>query len=519
MNSTRIKTFAILTIALLAAPTSAFAASSTDSGYSPPGGDPQLAFTGRDLYLWGGLGLLLVGVGLGLRRLTMPTDEEKRRRAEVGAGGGRDSDYGSTEVALPEPGGEPAPTVAAGPSVTVPVESSPAVAASAAGVSGGAEPTVSAESVPFAATRVEPMPRREVHAARLEAARDRDAAPAPAAAAVAAPASVAVVRPRDRSRLALEHGVAQALVEAGDERGLFEAAAAHVAGALDAEGGAVLSRRDDGNGPSVLARAGSTGQGIDRRDGAADAALTEGRVVRRGTDAGHELAAPIRVDGRVWGVVAVEAPASFTEGDSELAGALAAQVGQALTAMWAVRDADGDVFAARKLAGATDEPGDARLAEYREIARLAMTVGSKLGVPDSRLKTLYIAGLFHDLGLAGVPHELTTRARRLTDEERRVVDQHPLTGARMMRQSPRLRDAAEIVRHLGEHYDGTGIPEGLSGASIPLESRILAAAVAYSSLDSDTAPLVLRTARGTQFDPDVVDAVLETAPAPVAVLA
>src|SRR4051812_286622 len=79
MNSTRIKTFAILAIALLAAPASAFA-DSTDSGYSPPGGEsPQLAFTGRDLYLWGGLGLLLVGVGLGLRRLTMPTDEEKHR--------------------------------------------------------------------------------------------------------------------------------------------------------------------------------------------------------------------------------------------------------------------------------------------------------------------------------------------------------------------------------------------------------------------------------------------------------
>jgi response regulator RpfG family c-di-GMP phosphodiesterase len=187
-------------------------------------------------------------------------------------------------------------------------------------------------------------------------------------------------------------------------------------------------------------------------------------------------------------------------------------VGEALTALWAVRDADGDVFAARKVAGATDEPGDRRLTEYREVARQAMSIGSKLGVPDARLKTLYIAGLFHDLGLAGVPHELTTGGRRLTDEERRVVGQHPLTGARMMRQSSRLREAAEIVRHLGEHYDGTGIPEGLSGTSIPLESRILAAVVAYSSLDADTAPLVLRAARGTQFDPHVVDAVLESSP-------
>ena len=158
-----------------------------------------------------------------------------------------------------------------------------------------------------------------------------------------------------------------------------------------------------------------------------------------------------------------------------------------------------------------------------------MTVGTHLGVADTRLKTLYIAGLFHDLGLAGVPHELTTRARRLNDEERRVVDQHPLTGARMMRQSPRLREAADIVRHLGEHYDGTGIPEGLSGTSIPLESRILAACVAWTSLTTDRpshpamdpadATLVMRSARGTQFDPDVIDAVLEAVPGATPALA
>src|SRR4051812_27900421 len=64
MNKIRLKTFAISAIALLAAPTAAFGASG-DDGSSPPGGQPQLAFTGRDLYLWGGLGLLLVGVGLG----------------------------------------------------------------------------------------------------------------------------------------------------------------------------------------------------------------------------------------------------------------------------------------------------------------------------------------------------------------------------------------------------------------------------------------------------------------------
>ena len=486
MNKIRIKTFAISAIALLAAPTAAFGASG-DDGYSPPGGQPQLAFTGRDLYLWGGLGLLLVGVGLGLRRLTAPSASHAERTTTPDA----DAEYGATETAGPDPDHVPASVGGREPTQA-------ATLAPVAVAAGDVEPTVVA-GMPADVPARAPLPRR---------ASRRDQAE------VAVASSVPVVRPRDRSRLALEHGVAQALVQATDERSLLETAAAHVAGALDADGAAVLGRENDARGPHVLAKAGTVAEKLERTDGAAAVALSEGRVVRgSGATTGYELAAPIHVDGRVWGVVATDAPQSFTEGDAGLAGTLAAQVGAALTALWAVRDAEGDVFAARKVAGATDEPGDRRLAEYRETARQAMTIGSKLGVPDTRLKTLYIAGLFHDLGLAGVPHDLTTGGRRLSNEERRVLDQHPLTGARMMRQSPRLRDAAEIVRHLGEHYDGTGIPEGLSGTSIPLESRILSAVVAYNSLDPETAPLVLRAARGTQFDPEVVDAVLESSPA------
>jgi len=489
MNRIRIKTFAITAIAVLSAPATAFGASS-DDGHSSPGGEPHLAFTGRDLYLWGGLGLLLVGAGLALRSLTAPSDKAGDREVSRK----RDAAYGSTETAGPDPFHVPASVGSREPTQA-------ARAIPAAVALGDVEPTVVAVVPDDASPREPPVPRGG-RAWRREAV-----------------TAVPVVRPRDRSRLALKQEVALALVQASDERTLLETAAAHVAGALDADGGAVL-RRDDAGGPCVLALAGTLVDGLDRTDGVAASALSEDRVVRgSGAGSGYEVAAPIHVDGRVWGVVATQSPAGFTVGDAGLAGALAAQVGEALTALWAVRDADGDVFAARKVAGATDESGETRLAEYKEIARRAMTIGSKLGVPDVRLKTLYVAGLFHDLGLAGVPHELTTGGRRLTDEERRVLHEHPETGARMMRQSPRLRDAAEIVRHLGEHYDGTGIPEGLSGSSIPLESRILAVVVAAHALGADHAPLGLRAARGTQFDPDVVDAVLEASPAPERALA
>ena len=96
---------------------------------------------------------------------------------------------------------------------------------------------------------------------------------------------------------------------------------------------------------------------------------------------------------------------------------------------------------------------------------------------------------------------------------------HPLAGARMLTPIRRWKDAAPIVLHHHEHYDGSGYPFGLVGDAIPLESRIILVADAFDAMTRDDSnrrgrPLPealeeLRSGMGTQFDPDVVSAFLD----------
>jgi len=118
----------------------------------------------------------------------------------------------------------------------------------------------------------------------------------------------------------------------------------------------------------------------------------------------------------------------------------------------------------------------------------------------------------------GVPAVLLSHPGELRDEERAVLREHALIGERMLRSLPLLEEAAPIVRHEHERFDGTGYPDGLSGDEIPLAARILLACDAFVSMTSsrpwrparatDAARTELRRVAGSQLDPRVVDALL-----------
>jgi HD-GYP domain-containing protein (c-di-GMP phosphodiesterase class II) len=106
----------------------------------------------------------------------------------------------------------------------------------------------------------------------------------------------------------------------------------------------------------------------------------------------------------------------------------------------------------------------------------------------------------------------------LTDEEFEVIKQHPAIGAEILAPVPFMYGVRTIVRHAHEHWDGSGYPEGLSGAQIPLGARIVLAVDAFHAMTSDRpyrdamsveeAWRELEDNAGTQFDPEVVDALL-----------
>ena len=127
--------------------------------------------------------------------------------------------------------------------------------------------------------------------------------------------------------------------------------------------------------------------------------------------------------------------------------------------------------------------------------------------------------LLHDVGKVAIPDGILHKADQLAGEEERLMRGHPVIGWEIVRGVPFLEEAAEVVRHHHEHYDGTGYPDGLKGEDIPLTARVFAVADALDAITTDRpyrpaatmaeAREAIAAAAGTHFDPRVVEVLAE----------
>ena len=148
------------------------------------------------------------------------------------------------------------------------------------------------------------------------------------------------------------------------------------------------------------------------------------------------------------------------------------------------------------------------------IAALAGDLAMGMGLPDGDVQRIRTASLLHDLGKLAIPDEILWKPAPLTPREWRTIVEHPKIGQVVLEQAGSIRDAAAIVLHHHEWFDGRGYPYGLAGAEIPLGSRIVAIADAYEAMISDRpykraishadALAELRRQAGVQFDPDLI---------------
>ena len=162
-----------------------------------------------------------------------------------------------------------------------------------------------------------------------------------------------------------------------------------------------------------------------------------------------------------------------------------------------------------------------RVAGY--VARIA----GGLGLSPDEAERLSLASTMHDVGKISVPDTILLKPGRLTDAERREMEQHAERGRRILEgsDSALIRLAAEIAATHHERWDGGGYPKGLSGEAIPLAGRIVAVADVYDALTSERpyktawsqveAVAHLRAHAGTHFDPACVAAFLDGLPDPV----
>jgi len=157
----------------------------------------------------------------------------------------------------------------------------------------------------------------------------------------------------------------------------------------------------------------------------------------------------------------------------------------------------------------------------RDVVELTLRVADQLELSTRERRDAEFVALLHDVGKVRVPNSIINKPGPLTPEERVVMERHTIEGERLLhRVGGLLGEIGRVIRSCHEHWDGNGYPDGLAGDEIPLLARIVACCDAFNAMTSDRsyrkalpqheAVAELRRGRGTQFDPRVVDALIET---------
>jgi putative nucleotidyltransferase with HDIG domain len=240
-----------------------------------------------------------------------------------------------------------------------------------------------------------------------------------------------------------------------------------------------------------------------------------------GEDPGSQLSLPIVVAETNWGTLNLEQRerGAFDEEDLLLAHVVAGQIGAAIHRCRLVaelEDAFLNTIGAISDAVEMQDPYTASHAE--EVSDLAVRVGARMGIDGVELDRLRYGSLLHDVGKISIPAEILRKPGPLTAAERARMNEHTVVGARMLERIPFLAPVAPLVRAAHERHDGAGYPDGLAGEEIPRAATVIATCDAFHAMTSDrsyrkamsveAAEAELRANSGTQFRPEVVDALL-----------
>ena len=173
------------------------------------------------------------------------------------------------------------------------------------------------------------------------------------------------------------------------------------------------------------------------------------------------------------------------------------------------------------LLGDVVEADDAYTGEHsRQVLDLVLGVADRLRLDPSTRRLAEFAALLHDVGKIRIPAEIIGKPGPLNQEERSIMNTHTVEGERLLlRVGGLLGQVGRIVRSCHERWDGAGYPDGLTGDEIPLVARIVCCCDAYNAMTTDrpyrraldrgAAIAELLEHAGTQFDPQIVDALLE----------
>jgi putative nucleotidyltransferase with HDIG domain len=155
----------------------------------------------------------------------------------------------------------------------------------------------------------------------------------------------------------------------------------------------------------------------------------------------------------------------------------------------------------------------------RRVTELTLRLARAMGISDEQLVHIRRGALLHDIGKMGVPDAILFKPGKLTEEELKLMQRHPVLGYQLLSTIPFLQPALDIVYCHHERWDGSGYPRGLKGEEIPLSARIFAVVDVWDALVServfrrssskDEAIAYIKEIAGVKLDPQVVEAFLE----------
>ena len=171
------------------------------------------------------------------------------------------------------------------------------------------------------------------------------------------------------------------------------------------------------------------------------------------------------------------------------------------------------------------EAKDPNIKEHlRSVSSLSLRIGREMSLPEEQMEALANGALLHDVGKIGIPDRILQKTVRLTEEEYAEIKQHPALGVGILTPVKEMASALPVVEHHHERFDGRGYPDGLKGEEIPLIARIVSVADAFDSMirarpygygvSQKSALEEIRENSGTQFDPRIVNVLLEAVYAP-----
>ncbi len=255
-------------------------------------------------------------------------------------------------------------------------------------------------------------------------------------------------------------------------------------------------------------------RGLDEQEAAAVAQTVQAHIRRGGLAEGNSVAVGVApwVDGMQREVLIRRADRAL----------IAAKPTPGDTVVWSPElelampvAADRVRAVAEALARAVDAKDSYTRSHCQMVSDVAARIAIELGLAAEHVERVRLAGLLHDVGKIGVADSILHKPGALTRDEMDIMELHSTLGERIV-QGAGLDEIARWIRHHHERIDGAGYPDGLSGAQIPIESRIVLVADAFEAMTADRpyrsgqsiewALEELRANAGAQFDEDCVAA-------------